>query len=435
MVFLRLSDRPRRRRRLVPASIEELLANEHMVEHLLKEIYGYDPDSIESMSVRKETSGGMQGNLSDSGRVVIKLQFVDKSTGNFSWFVKIKPRGSSNSSSNINNNNINFKNNNSEQDQQHEFDIFRNEIEFYQKILPDMTNFLVNEGFAQETADLFDVPDMLYAGEEEDGAIIILQDILSDGYKHIKDINDEKYLSLELAMAAVKSIAKIHAVSVAIQEKNKVDLATEYPILAESGLVWTQAEMATRLAVMKDSYCQLLQQSAESDSPTLLKRFRNTFDSEERLIELCERRIKASTSKTLSLQHGDFHFNNLMFKREEDGSLKIKIVDWQLTYCGKTSGDLSYLLMSSLSHETRESYEDEIKSEYFATYLSYLKKLSNTGLSAVVLDMDYTDSLPLSFFLSCGNIMAHDQQEPANQGRSVKFSYEMCKEAVMKEII
>merc|ERR1712200_122282 len=118
------------------------------------------------------------------------------------------------------------------------------------------------------------------------------------------------------------------------------------------------------------------------------------------------RQIKASTSKTLSLQHGDFHFNNLMFKREEDGSLKIKIVDWQLTYCGKASGDLSYL-----------------------------KKLSNTGLSAVVLDMDYTDSLPLSFFLSCGNIMAHDQQEPANQGRSVKFSYEMCKEAVMKEII
>ena len=47
--------------------------------------------------------------------------------------------------------------------------------------------------------------------------------------------------------------------------------------------------------------------------------------------------------------------------------------------------------------------------------LPMIIRLSNTGLSAVVLDMDYTDSLPLSFFLSCGNIMAHDQQEPANQ--------------------
>ena len=52
----------------------------------------------------------------------------------------------------------------------------------------------------------------------------------------------------------------------------KVDLATEYPTLVESGLLWTQAEMATRLAVMKDCYVELLKQSHEIDSPTLLKR-------------------------------------------------------------------------------------------------------------------------------------------------------------------
>ena len=46
MVFLRLSERPRRRRRLVPASIEELLANEHMVEHLLKVRSAYGQNII-----------------------------------------------------------------------------------------------------------------------------------------------------------------------------------------------------------------------------------------------------------------------------------------------------------------------------------------------------------------------------------------------------
>jgi len=421
MVFLSLtSGRTRGRRRLVPSSIEQLLANEYMLEHLLKEIYGYEPDDIQSLSIHKDTKGGMQGHLSDSGRLVVKLKLVDKTTRNISWFVKIKPR------SNDDNNNNNNKAN-------HELDIFRNEIEFYQKILPQMKNFLVNEGFGDQMIE-FDLPEILFAAEEEDGAIIVLQDIIADGYKHIKDCNGEKYLSSELAKVAVRSIAKIHAVSVAIQEKNKVDLATEYPTLAESGLLWTQAEMATRLAVMKDCYVELLKQSDEIDSPTLLKRFRNTFDSEERLIELCQRRVKAS-NKTLSLQHGDFHFNNLMFKIQENGNIKIKIVDWQLTYCGKTAGDLSYLLMSSLSHETREQHEDEIKSEYFTTYLSTLKTLSNTGLSKVLLDLEYTDSLPLSFFLSCGNIMAAEQQESANQDRCVKFSYEMCKEAVQKEII
>jgi len=419
MVFLSLTSARPRKRRLVPSSIEQLLANEYMLEHLLKEIYGYHPDEILSLSIHKDTKGGMQGHLSDSGRLVVKLNLVDKTTKNISWFVKIKPRSEDN--------------NNNNKEENHEFDIFRNEIEFYQKILPDMKNFLVNEGFGDQMIE-FDVPDILFAAEEDGGAIIVLQDIIADGYRHIKDSNGEKYLSEELAMVAVRSIAKIHAVSVAIQEKNKVDLATEYPTLVESGLLWTQAEMATRLAVMKDCYVELLKQSHEIDSPTLLKRFRNTFDSEERLIELCQRRVKA-TNKTLSLQHGDFHFNNLMFKIQENGNIKIKIVDWQLTYCGKTAGDLSYLLMSSLSHEKREQYEDEIKSEYFTTYLSTLKTLSNTGLSKVLLDLEYTDSLPLSFFLSCGNIMAAEQQESANQDRCVKFSYEMCKEAVQKEII
>jgi aminoglycoside/choline kinase family phosphotransferase len=53
----------------------------------------------------------------------------------------------------------------------------------------------------------------------------------------------------------------------------------------------------------------------------------------------------------LFFQHGDFHFNNLLFKREAGGRIRVMIVDWQLAYSGRATGDLSYLLMSSLSHE------------------------------------------------------------------------------------
>jgi aminoglycoside/choline kinase family phosphotransferase len=55
----------------------------------------------------------------------------------------------------------------------------------------------------------------------------------------------------------------------------------------------------------------------------------------------------------ISCQHGDFHFNNLLFKREASGRIRVMIVDWQLAYSGRSTGDLSYLLMSSLSHEVR----------------------------------------------------------------------------------
>ena len=75
-----------------------------------------------------------------------------------------------------------------------------------------------------------------------------------------------------------------------------------------------------------------------------------------------------------------------MFK-QVDGHLRVKMVDWQLTYTGRSTGNLTYLLLSPLSSENRELYEAQQK-----------------------LDSEYHDSLPLSF-LSCGNIMAVDDQD------------------------
>lgn len=197
--------------------------------------------------------------------------------------------------------------------------------------------------------------------------------------------------------------------------------------------MWAQADMSARLAVMKEHYCDMLEKSSELDSPTLLKRFRKKFDSQERLVELCQNRCKTSESQEVqTLQHGDFHFNNLLFKNTQQG-LKVKICDWQLTYTGKQTGDLSYLLMSSLSHEGREDFEEKIKEEYYNAYKSTIQRFAVSKQEPVEktpLEAEYKETLPFSFFLSCGNIMANESQD-----RSVRFSYDMCKEAVSKSII
>jgi len=414
MVFLSLS-KYQVKRRVVPASIGALLADTNMLERIIAQIYGLATEDIDSISVHQETAGDIKGNLSDSARLRVTVELTDGSEAAYNWFVKVRP------------DNVNS-------DITQQFNIFKNEIEFYQKIVPEMKAFLLAEGCDPEYTE-FEIPEILYAREEgDDGAIIILKDILSEGYSHERDENGDKFLSVEAALAAARSIAKLHAVSVAIQENQQVDLAEEHPTLAESGMLWTQREMTRRLEVMKNSYCDLLSQSSELDSPTLLKRFRRMFDSETRLIELCENRCKSPGPRsTFSIQHGDFHFNNLMFKKTETGQYKVMIVDWQLTYTGKATGDLSYLLLSSLSHQNREDYEEHIKNEYFSVYRATLDKLADLRMSnAEVSTMkeEYTDSLPLSFFFSCGNIMAGEHED-----RNVQFSYDMCKEAVMKEII
>jgi len=420
MVILNLSRYQRKPRKTIPSSLPNLVATPYMMENLVKEIYGIKPADIKKIGVMQDNEGGLKGNLSDSGRLRVRVTLsADNSVQEFHWFVKIMPQISGSAAAGGASHGG--------------FNIFHNEIEFYGKIVPEMREFVASEGLTDEFAELFDsTPEMLYAKSDEDSAIIVLNDIIAEGYAHERDANGDKFLDVAAAVCAVRSIAKLHAVSVAMQNKRNMDLAAAYPLLAEAGLLWTHAEMTSRLAVMKESYCELLKQSQELDSPTLLSRFRNVFDSEERLIALCQKRCDYSDAngQPLSLQHGDFHFNNLMFKKTADGQLRVKIVDWQLTYAGKSTGDLSYLLLSSLSSENREQYEEEIKDEYFKEYLETLQKLENGNSVEQKLDNDYNDSLPLSFFLSCGNIMAGD-----NQDRCVQFSYDMCKEAAMKEII
>lgn len=403
---MNLAGYARRERRTIPKSIPNLLSTSYMLEHLVYEIYGLASKDVKSISVCRETEGGVQGNLSDSGRLRVKVTLVDGSFKEHNWFVKIMLPDTANAG----------------------FNIFANEIAFYQQIVPEMRDFVLKEGLGEKFAD-FDVPEILYAKSNSEGAIIVLQDIVADGYHHERDANGDKFLSVEQALAAVRSIAKLHAVSKCLQSKGNFDLASVHPTLAESGMLWTQAEMTERLEVMKDSYCELLQQSKELDSPSLLAKFRKSFDSTERLVDLCQRRCEPDR-KMSSLQHGDFHFNNLMFKRGPEGELKVKIFDWQLAYTGKTTGDLSYLLMSSLSPDNRENYEEVIKSEYYDAYDDTMKRLTDRSVEVKGLDMEYNDSLPLSFFLSCGNIMSTDKQD-----KCVRFSYDLCKEAAMKLII
>merc|ERR1712029_132656 len=97
---------------------------------------------------------------------------------------------------------------------------------------------------------------------------------------------------------------------------------------------------------------------------------------------------------------------NLMFKEEEDGSVKVKIVDWQMTYTGSVGGDITYLLMSSIAPELYEAEEDNIKERYFEKFNSILKSFvaeRKRSLVEAMLEKEYNESLPLGFLFSCYN--------------------------------
>lgn len=398
----------------IPTSINQLAADEGIVCGLLKEVYQLEKKDVEELEVTLPEKGDIRGNLSDSGRVQVRVKTTAGTEEVFHWFVKVMPR-------NHHNNELVSK-----------FNVFKNEIEFYSKIAPELKAFL-KEGIVSDQEVHFDIPEMLFAKQDEDRAIIVLQDLTHQGFTQDRDRNGNRYLSKEKAVLAVESIAKIHAASYALQLREKVDLKRDHPTLEESGLLWTRDEMTSRLFAMKDIYCSLLEESDKPDSPNLLARFKSAFNSEDMLRELCRSRCNSEESVGC-LQQGDFHFNNLLF-REEGGRLQVSIVDWQLTYTGRAGGDISYLLMSSLDPVVRETEEEDIKQRYYDMFintLGLLKRATDYEMENQLKE-DYQKSLPLGFFFSCGNIMAEERS--SNKSSKVGFTYQLCKDAAKKQLI
>merc|ERR1719431_1445312 len=435
----------RKRSSIIPRDMNHL-KNEMVMSNLLKEIYGisYHCD-VRTMNVKEKLSepGDITGNLSESGKVIVSLVMNSGETMDFNWFVKILPKEHKNS------------------ELMHKFNIFENEIRFYTEL----------------------VPKLLYAESKDDaGAVIILEDAGVLGYTQDRDENGGRFLSQEKALLAISSIARIHAASRLYNLHNNVKLEEKHSILGEtSNAMWEDENFIERLSAMKDSYCEVLKKSSEHDSARLLQRFETAFDSSMKLKSLCAERFAPKKMSVSYLQHGDFHFNNLLFKEEVDEPMKVMIVDWQLTYMGRSTGDISYLLLSSISPEVRRSKEQELKEAYYTAFNSYLKtfeaavmdKLShnNTGISFSVfcdddrngveveidrdeLEHDYHDSSPLSFFLSCGNVlnsettntplsaspassMIHSEsdRESTHSPALVTYAYNMVKDAADMDII
>jgi len=429
------------------------LKNEMVMSNLLQEIYNISYHAeVKSMMIRERQvqPGDITGNLSESARVIVELELHNGEQHCYHWFVKILPKEHKNS------------------ELMHKFNIFENEIRFYKEIAPDLLRFLRDNGVNDVK---FKIPKLLFADNREESAVIILEDVGEQGYGQDRDEDGERFLSKEKAHLAIKAIACIHAASKLYNLHNTTKLEEKHPNL-QHNLMWEDTDFIDRLSAMKDSYCEVLKKSSEHDSTRLLQRFEKAFDSSMKLKSICaERYAPKQTNTAVYLQHGDFHFNNLLFKdsTEEGGDLEVMIVDWQLSYVGRSTGDLSYLLLSSISPKVRHENELVFKEDYYNSFNSYLKsfeasvmnKLSqNTcGISFNVacdddddnldvvrvevddLEHDYQDSTPLSFFLSCGNVLNSDTSntpdlsDDERDERTVNFAYNLVKDAAEMEII
>jgi len=243
----------------------------------------------------------------------------------------------------------------------------------------------------------------------------------------------------------IDALTKIQAASKLYNEHKPSRLEEKHPTLRHTTM-WKDHDFLDRLSVMKNCYQDILKRSSEHDSGRLLERFQKTFDSPVALKSICKERVSPKKTGAVYLQHGDFHFNNVLFKESEDGKTSVMLVDWQMTYMGRSTGDVSYLILSSIRPELRHNHGEKLKEAYYSSLNRYLKTYETCVIKHKVeidvsdLERDYRESSPMSLFLSCGNVLSIESDRAATPEMSedeseVEFAYKLCKEAASMHII
>lgn len=119
-----------------------------------------------------------------------------------------------------------------------------------------------------------------------------------------------------------------------------------------------------------------------------------TWDGTEVLAEKVEKSIETTTAKLYEvygktdkpaykvLNHGDFHFKNILYRNDSTKDEDLILIDFQFPLWNTPAIDIFYLLNMIASTETREEYREEIIQYYYKEFVKTLK------------DIGYLDKIP-----------------------------------------
>jgi hypothetical protein len=74
----------------------------------------------------------------------------------------------------------------------------------------------------------------------------------------------------------------------------------------------------------------------------------------------------------MTMCHGDYRADNLMFDDATGGADHVGVLDWQVSYRGAGVGDVAYLISQSMTAETRRAHDRDIVSAWYDELCSSL---------------------------------------------------------------
>ncbi|VEN34660.1 unnamed protein product [Callosobruchus maculatus] len=243
---------------------------------------------------------------------------------------------------------------------------FKQEIHFYDKVLPEFERFQNEKGVKQVFQSY---PKYYMWLELPQREIIVLQNMKMLGY----ELHDrQKTMNFEHTKAVLKEYGRLHAISFALRDQRKAtydslagkckDLFLEFLRLPKSEDTFNH-EFKKVLDILKEF--------GEDDLYNKFVKYQTT--GAKKFMDICE-----VVEPQSCFAHGDCWNNNFMFKYKDGKSSPsaVCILDWQASVIRTPVYDLSYYLYSSCSHVLNRF--DELMRIYHDSFSDFIRQLGSS---------------------------------------------------------
>ncbi|XP_075226765.1 uncharacterized protein LOC142327521 [Lycorma delicatula] len=233
-----------------------------------------------------------------------------------------------------------------------QFGTIDKEVMIYKEFLPELSLVL---------GEYDKLTPKSYLSNEE--GIIVMEDLSFHGYKMA---NRTQRLDFDHCVLALKSIAKFHAASVILHEKN--------PELVEK----VGKELFFHKNLKENEFlgsCQIELIGHELETWPEGKEFaKDIWGLTDKGWKLMTDAVQAKENEFNVLNHGDFWLTNILFKYENGKPIKVKLVDLQQSRYSSPAVDLLFFMYGSIQEEVLNNKKDELIKIYLQTLNEYLEK-------------------------------------------------------------
>ncbi|XP_030040535.2 uncharacterized protein LOC115455887 [Manduca sexta] len=234
----------------------------------------------------------------------------------------------------------------------HEF--FKNEINFYEKVLPELITFQSGRNVAEpydKYVNLF----LAYSDGTND--VICLEDASLENFGCAVR---QEGIDYEHCKITFKVLAKFHALSFAMKDQQPEKfqkISTELFETYYHDRLWNWYSRFWK------RICGIAIDAVEKEYPNSIYVERlKKFAVPERYQDMIDAATK--TTATAVISHGDSWTNNFLYKYEDSRPVDAKIIDFQLSRCASPVLDLTFAIYACTSQDLRLKYYEELLKYY-----------------------------------------------------------------------